>query len=90
MFIIEDELHAEQQGEFASFGDAIAELRRRACIGWDHEPNLATCSSWKACGRSYEVVEYDDSQVPWQVVRRVPVLEVTAAGIKWASGFEAQ
>jgi hypothetical protein len=88
MFVIEDELHAELQGEFATFDEALAELRQRATIPWDREPNVAPCSSWQTCGRSYEIIEYDSSQQPWHVVRRVPVLEVAASGIKWASGFE--
>ena len=88
MFIIDDELHAEPQGDFASFSDALAELHRRASIPWDHAPNRAPCMSWESCGRSYEIVEYDDTQSPWQVIRRVSVLEITAAGIKWAAGFE--
>ena len=41
MFLIEDELHAEQIGEFASRNEAIVELRRLARIAWDREPNQA-------------------------------------------------
>ncbi len=88
MFVIEDELHAEPQGEFATFEEALAELRRRAAIPWDQEPNVAPCSSWMTCGRSYDIVEYDPAQQPWRVIQRVPVLEVAADGIKWASEFE--
>ena len=87
MFVIEDQLHAELQGEFASFDEALAELRRRASIPWDHEPNLAPCSSWETCGRSYEIVEYDQVKSPWQVIGRVTVLNVTVQGVKWADGF---
>jgi len=43
MFIIEDELHAEQQGEFPNKELAIAELKRRAHIAWDQRPNIAPC-----------------------------------------------
>src|SRR5574341_1379927 len=88
MFAIEDESHAEIQGEFSSFGEAIGELRRRAGIPWDQGPNRAPCTNWRHCGRDYEVVEYDDSQSPWKEVRRVGVLQVSASGIIWSSGSE--
>jgi hypothetical protein len=56
MFVIEDELHAEPQaGEFRSLADAVAELKRRALVPWDQEPNRAPCDGWRTCGRSYEI-----------------------------------
>jgi hypothetical protein len=88
MFLIEDEIHAEHQGQFASFDEAIAELRRRIEIPWDQPPNVAPCMSWKTCGREYVVIEYDDSHQPWNQIRRVPVVEVSASGVKWASAFD--
>ena len=87
MIYIEDEIHAEHQGEFASFDEAIAELRRRAKLPWDRPPNVAPCTSWKTCGRNYAVVELDTSEQPPQI-RREYVLEVSAAGVKWADGFD--
>ena len=89
MFIIEDEAHAEEQeGEFATFHDAVAELRRRARIPWDVQPNRAPCSSWGECGRRYEVVEFDVSASLRKEVRRVPVLDISAQGAHWSAGFE--
>lgn len=87
MFVIEDESHAEPQGEFTSLGLALEELRRRAAIPWDQPPNVAPCVSWETCGRRYEVIEYDQSQVPWKELRRIFVLEVSAAGVEWAQEF---
>ena len=87
MFVIEDERHAEPQARFASFQQAVAELKRRAKIPWDQDPNRAPCRGWQRCGRTYEVIEYDDSQVPWEELRRVTVLDVSAAGVEWSSGF---
>ena len=55
MFVIEDEAHAEPQGEFDSLESAIAELRRRADMPWDAAPNLPPCTNWRTCGRRYEV-----------------------------------
>lgn len=89
-FVIEDERHAEPQGEYPSFQDALNELQRRAAIPWDEVPNRAPCTSWPTCGRSYEVIEYDQSQVPWKVLRRVAVLDVSADGVKWQNEFPRQ
>lgn len=85
---IEDERHAEPQGEFATIQQAIAELRRRAQIPWDQDPNRAPCTNWESCGRTYEVVEYDDTYSPWKELRRISVLEVSASGVKWSDKFE--
>jgi hypothetical protein len=85
-FIIEDELHAEQHGEFATFEDAVRELRRRADIPWDHEPNLAPCQSWATCGRAYEVIEYDSQNLPKQL-RRMKALDISKEGIVWHEPF---
>jgi len=87
VFVIEDELHAERHGKFSSFPQAIAELRRRAAIPWNEEPNRAPCASWEKCGRKYEVIELDDA-AGVREVRRVSVLEVSAAGAKWSDGFD--
>jgi hypothetical protein len=86
-FVIEDELHAEPQGEFSSLEQALQELKRRATISWDQPPNVAPCASWATCGRNYAVIEYDDSQAPWKELSRIPVLEVSEAGVKWAPEF---
>jgi hypothetical protein len=86
-FTIEDEIHAEPQGEFPSLEQALEELKRRAAIPWDQPPNAAPCASSATCGRNYEVIEYDDRQAPWKELRRIPVLEVSASGVKWAPEF---
>jgi hypothetical protein len=83
-FIIDDERHAERQGEYQDFDQALAELKRRAKIPWNQPPNVAPCTGWRTCGRMYEVVEYDDSETPWKQLRRTLVLEVSASGVKWA------
>ncbi len=83
MFLIEDELHSEPQGEFTTFDAAMTELRRRSTLPWDEAPNLAPCKNWKKCGRRYEVIEYDVSNTPWREIRRLPVLEVDASGTTW-------
>ena len=86
--MIEDERHAEGQGRFLSVQDAMIELRRRAQLPWNEKPNVAPCTNWEKCGRAYEVVEYDDTSVPWTEIRRTRVLEVSASGVTWSPGFE--
>jgi hypothetical protein len=71
MFVIEDEIHCDWHGQFASFDDAVAELRRRATLPWDQPPNAAPCTSWKTCGRKYVIIEFDDSNPPWKQTRRL-------------------
>ena len=85
MFVIEDERHAEPQGQFASLDEAVAELYRHAALPWDEEPNVAPCTGWRTCGRTYEVIEYDNSARPWKELRRIPYLEITSDGAKWLS-----
>jgi hypothetical protein len=83
MFVIEDEIHAEPQGEFATRGEAFEELKRRAAIPWNEAPNLAPCMSWQTCGRNYDLVEYDVAATPWKKINRERILEVSATGVKW-------
>ncbi len=86
-FVIEDELHAEHHGDFAALEDAVRELRRRADIPWDGEPNVAPCQSWATCGRTYEVIEYDDTQSPWRELRRTKALDISKDGVVWHEPF---
>src|SRR3712207_4925857 len=88
MFVIEDELHAEWIGEFSTYEEVLAEVRRLANVPWNQRPNCAPCMSWRTCGRDYWLLEYDETQLPWTQVRRVRVLEVSAEGVRWADGFQ--
>lgn len=90
MFAIEDERHGESGDTFATEAEALAELDHRAALAWDEAPNLAPCTGWRTCGRSYELVEYDDTAVPWRVVSRVLMLEVDAGGARWVSRGERE
>jgi hypothetical protein len=66
VFVIEDEIHAESQGEFRTREEAMATLTQLATIPWDQEPNVAPCMGWRNCGRDYELVEYDETARPWK------------------------
>jgi hypothetical protein len=82
MFVIEDELHAELHGSFDTLDAAVAELRRRAAIPWDQDPNRAPCTSWRTCGRDYLIREYQGVGRK-DLIRRIEYLRVTAAGPEW-------
>lgn len=67
MFIIEDEQHAEpQEGKYDTIESAIAEFKRRSEIPWDSSPNRCPCMGWEKCQRKYEIIEYNDSSIPWK------------------------
>jgi hypothetical protein len=83
MFVIEDELHAEQIGQFSDQPEAIAELRRLADTRWDQSPNLAPCMNWESCGRHYVLIEYDASTTAWTEIDRVPALNVSRDESTW-------
>lgn len=61
MFRIEDERHSEFHGDFETMAAAVEELRRRAEIPWDQEPNRAPCTNWRTCGRSYGIIEFESN-----------------------------
>ena len=84
IFVIDDELHAESQGEYDSLDEAISELRRRAALPWNQTPNIVPCADWKTCGRSYEIVEYDQTSIPWKELRRIPALKISASELAWS------
>lgn len=88
MFVIEDALHAEPIGEFGSRIHALNELHRLAKLPWDEAPNICPCARWQTCARSYHLIEYDTSSTPWKLISHLPVLEVSAKGISWASDDE--
>lgn len=84
VFVIGDEAHQDIFWEFAFRDDALVELNRLAGVPWDERPNVAPCTSWKECGRSYELIEYDTSAgTPWREVSRFPMLDVSAREVRW-------
>ena len=86
--IIEDESHAEWQKErFKSVEDAFNELRRRAELPWNQDPNRCPCTSWETCDRTYYILEFDDSTDPWTELSRLGYQEVSARGVMWSKDF---
>jgi hypothetical protein len=84
VFVIEDEMHAEQSGEYSSYESALAELKERAELPWDQSPNQCPCTSWRSCKRNYEIVEYDVSEQLWRRIKTNSILQVSADGAVWA------
>jgi hypothetical protein len=85
VFVIDDEIHAEEHGEFDTWEGALTELRRRAAIPWDQEPNKAPCMSWATCGRDYGITEHDGASRSV----RVSVLRIDESGVQWDPPFAA-
>ena len=83
IYTIEDEFHAEEQGEYSTYEDALEELKKRKRIPWNQKPNKCPCSSWQTCGRKYEIIEYETNTKPWTKISQKPVLEVSAREVKW-------
>jgi len=85
LFVIEDEFHAEQVGEYPSLDEAWKELKRRATFGWDQSPNMAPCMSWQTCGRNYKIIEYEISGNSSDPIRRIPGLVIDSTGLVWGA-----
>ncbi len=87
-FSIEDDVHAEWQGDFETFDAAIIELQRRAALTWDAPPNQCPCTGWKTCERIYTITEFivgDETFTPQNLYE---VLSISSRGVKWLKGFE--
>lgn len=89
LYVIEDEWHGEHCGDFESFDAAVSELKRRAKLPWDTEPNVAPCQDWRTCGRSYAIVEYDPRSESGRVLSRTQMFEMDSKGVRWLSASDA-
>ena len=92
VFDLFDTIHLEmdpRRDQFESFAEALIEILRRADLPWDQYPNRAPCRGWATCGREYEIREYETGVDPWKLIRAVPVVYVSAAGVAWSPGFDA-
>lgn len=83
MFLIEDNFHAEAQGKYSSFEEALTELKIRARIPFGEGVNKCPCTNWSSCQREYHIIEYDDSKLPWKELTRQEVLTITQNGVEW-------
>ncbi len=80
-FVIYDELHAEDIGEFDSLESVNAKLRELAKLPWNTDPNKAPCKGWESCGRDYGVIEYDATSSLGTEISRTAAFSITAQGI---------
>ena len=87
LFVVSDNIHTDQSGDFDGREAALREIRRRALIPWDEEPNLSPCTEWRTCGRVYAVAEYSD-QPSRTFIRSTPIVMISAAGVHWYTDGE--
>ncbi len=83
MFEIEDSLHSQNMGKFSSYEEALDELKKIAKIPFRKKPNKPPCTNWKNCERSYVIIEYDDSQIPWKEIDTKEVLSISNKKVEW-------
>lgn len=84
MYIIYDEFHAEFISEkFDSFASALLELQKISNTPFSQEPNRPPCAGWLKCKREYHIVEYDDSQTPWELLSDTDAVHISASTIDW-------
>ena len=87
-FSIEDEVHAEWQGDFPTFESALDELKNRAQIPWYEKPNVCPCTGWEKCERRYTITEFIVGDETYSPQREEEVLSVSVKGTFWLKGFE--
>ena len=83
MYVIQDQIHCEDVGDFDTREAAMAELVRLAGVPWGVAPNRPPCMSSATCERNYELIEYDTAPTPWRALSRQHVLQVSAKGSIW-------
>lgn len=77
-YVSDDDLHCDLYIRFTQFDEAIAEIRRRVALPWDHEDNQASCIGWETCERQYWTFEYGASE---HEVRKLHVATISAGGV---------
>jgi hypothetical protein len=89
VILIQDDMHAElQKTEYASFQQAVEELKRRAAIPWNEPPNRCPCLGG-TCGRAYALREFERAEPPpWKSLRKAIVVKVNRAGVVWNPDYE--
>ena len=87
MFTIEDGRHCEIESGYETFELALGEIRRRVSIPWSEPPNRAPCASWRTCGRSYGIREYDKTTTSHTYHERIFIVQIDADGIRWGTDF---
>ena len=78
MWTVEDELHADHIGRYATCYEALAEVRRRLAQPWDGEENRAPCESWQTCGRHYILFPPSAASGEW-----ISVARIDAGSVRW-------
>lgn len=85
LFVIEDQIHSQQVAKFTTEFEAKNEIRRLIQIPFDAEPNKCPCTNWKNCERIYEIIEYDNREIPWIEIGRIEIVTISKNGVKLKS-----
>ena len=87
-YIIEDEFHCNICGRYASFEEALAELKRWAELPWGEGDHCAPCQSWKTCHADYIVGVQYDPLLQDAHPDPVHVLTLSARGAEWQPPYD--
>ena len=84
-YFIYDDVHCDMHGRFVTFEEALTELKTRANIPWNEEPNRAPCTSWRTCSRDYSIakMDYDYHTKMWKQVERTSIVDISSSGVVW-------
>ncbi len=91
-YVFEDDLHFDVTRIFPTVEAAMGEIRRRVALPYEHEDNEAPCVS-PTCGcRRYCIYECGERDLPYAGYpgRKVHVCTISAEGVVWEDGFEAE
>lgn len=81
-WVIMDDSHSEEIGNFASQEAALWELKRLAALPWDGLENRAPCTSWRTCSRCY-VIRRTDANLYDERTAAFGGVEIGSGGIVW-------
>jgi hypothetical protein len=82
-FVIEDETHCEQIGDFHSLDEVRSELKRIASVPWGTEPNKAPCGSGDRCERRYVLIVGNYLDGVWNQTSRTSIFHINANELAW-------
>ena len=85
LYVIEDQIHCEQVAKFSTEDEAKNEIRRLIQIPYDVKPNKCPCTNWQNCERIYEIIEYDNREIPWIEISRKEIVTISKNGVNLKS-----
>lgn len=88
-YFVDDDLHFDVTMPFPTVEEAMAEIRRRVALLYEHEDNESPCIS-PTCGRrEYCIYKCEEGDFPFPGEgRKVHVCTISAEGVVWEDDFE--